>query len=279
MIADMGVCTVPCLHHGPWPHGLEGLRRLVAGARSAFCASGDVPVEGVYVRVDRQEGAMRAPRWLAARAKLVRPDFIQVRGTPVDPWCVCTLGCGAPWRRDRRPGWRAQACALSGVGLQPRRGVKTCVRPAHAAHAQAIEEGGDHWSKRALVHNIVRADLWSQDEDADAPLADLPPSPPTDAQPQHAQHAQREESAAPAPSSDGEEGEGPAPLLVSLVKRMARQTPGTPEGGEAGEERAAEGQGCWLAVSQGVLCLEGPAVDAAARHWLPHVPAAAAERR
>lgn len=63
LVAELGLALVPRLGSGRFD--LAGLKRLLD--RSHL---GDTPAEGLYVR--RDEGD-----WLAARAKLVRPEFTQ----------------------------------------------------------------------------------------------------------------------------------------------------------------------------------------------------------
>jgi hypothetical protein len=64
--AQLGLAVVPRLGAGHFD--LEGLRTLLGQSRV-----GDVPAEGIYLRVDEGD-------WLAARAKLVRPEFVQSIG-------------------------------------------------------------------------------------------------------------------------------------------------------------------------------------------------------
>jgi ATP-dependent RNA circularization protein (DNA/RNA ligase family) len=66
LVARLGLIAVPRLGVGRFD--LDGLQALLAQSRL-----GDVPAEGVYVRVDRGD-------WLDSRAKVVRPEFAQSIG-------------------------------------------------------------------------------------------------------------------------------------------------------------------------------------------------------
>jgi hypothetical protein len=66
LFAQLGLAAVPRLGSGLFD--LAGLRTLLGQSRV-----GDVPAEGLYLRVDDGD-------WLAARAKLVRPEFVQSMG-------------------------------------------------------------------------------------------------------------------------------------------------------------------------------------------------------
>jgi hypothetical protein len=74
LVAKLGLVTVPRLAAGRF--NLPRLQRLLGDSRL-----GDVPAEGVYLRGDEGD-------WLAARAKLVRPEFTQAIG---EHWSHRTL--------------------------------------------------------------------------------------------------------------------------------------------------------------------------------------------
>lgn len=67
-VRPLGLVTAPSVVSGTFT--LKELENILASLRSRY---GDQPAEGLYLRKDR-EG------WLASRAKLVRPEFVQAIG-------------------------------------------------------------------------------------------------------------------------------------------------------------------------------------------------------
>jgi hypothetical protein len=66
LLAGLGLSSVPRVGAGRFD--MAGLRAMLGQSRV-----GDVPAEGLYLRVDDGD-------WLAARTKLVRPEFVQSIG-------------------------------------------------------------------------------------------------------------------------------------------------------------------------------------------------------
>ncbi len=73
LLAGSGLHTVPLVYLGPLAGARDLLARLQAAASPLTAGGG--PPEGLYLRVD-DEAAGR----LVARAKIVRPDFLQALG-------------------------------------------------------------------------------------------------------------------------------------------------------------------------------------------------------
>ena len=139
---------------------------------------------------------------------------------------------------------------------------------------QAIEEGGVHWSKRVMVTNVVRTDLWNnstEDEaetavgapqlDAALPLPEPSslslPTPPQD----------------PVPSGQvrGEAaGSSAAALSSSAPARPSQGT--TAVGGRCGSSNR-------VCYRHGVVCLMGPALEAVADKLNGQVPEHAQKMR
>lgn len=170
---------------------------------------------------------------------------------------------------------------------------------SHPHFPQAIEEGGAHWSKRIMVPNVVRTDLWDHDGDeAEAvvgePQQDVAPPPPAEPAPlprvPTTKHAPGPSgpvrceaagsSAAPRSSPAPAVGclDGARPLQGATVgrpvaaPRRSSPAPTRPSQGANTAGSNVSGGGGRVCYRHGVMCLIGPALEAVADKLSGQVP-------
>ncbi len=151
---------------------------------------------------------------------------------------------------------------------------------------QAIEESGTHWSKRTMQYNVVRPDLWQQDEAEEHQEDDNDEQP--DMLEQQQQQQQQLLAPMPAPRApqrattqqpSAQQHAVPAPHTAARSPAAQRTLwpssfPETKDSG-SGTER----YGCQVSSKHGVVCLTGPAVDAVAQALAGQVPERARSNR